>query len=710
MRAQQTSPSASPSSVTPPNGPATGATTTTTPASHDDYLSTHTDKNFPGLPFHVSRPTPIVPPATPEAASAARTSVPDPPGSPDLPSALMLAGHLTSSDPAIIDLQTQLDEVQATNAATESRLQAELDELRARKRDEDSTRSDLRARTRSLEDGKRAADLDRVAAEKKLMSAKASRHALVSRLEKVKRELVRLEAREKEASASVERGSTEAKEEEEALRTEIEEKRREAREAESLLADEKARRTELQARLEARKQELYHRRESAAARKTRARIEAHVAAQEHQRHHRPNVQLLPSQLPPTSGSLLPSESALTGPGAAASLYPGEPQGWGSYGTLHGPAPDTWDPSLGGYTDGWTEASHPHVHYLSGLAGPEDDEDPYPLMPHPAVAYPGQAGNRTPPRSTTPTGPPPDPTLSLHPRHHIYTDPANSSKDPFGAFSAPRNRTVSAEESKPFLAGFPAAGTFYTEPSASDGSGYVGSVPRATSMPVHDPKSFESPPRSAAVHHPHMPGRHGAGGVEGGPLSPVTPHQTSLIPSHLFSMLDHDEPDEAGRPSQGSPSPVREIRLPSHQVGQGQAHPYAHHHHRPPVTLDPDHLFSMAHGANSMTRSSSSLMSSSAPTTTTAPATSSIDAFDPFRSPWAGVFGPIGGGGQSGIPSSSSMPSTTAFGAVGSGNDSATATAGGSRMKALFNRSGRPAAPPTSAAATTADAGKEQAHG
>ncbi|KAN0060732.1 hypothetical protein ACQY0O_007390 [Thecaphora frezii] len=88
-------------------------------------------------------------------------------------SALVTA--VTDSQSAVSDLQEQLKQLRANSAKSCEGLQGDVDELRARKREEDKSRMEIRSRTRSLEESKRQAEQARREAERRLKAATAAR-------------------------------------------------------------------------------------------------------------------------------------------------------------------------------------------------------------------------------------------------------------------------------------------------------------------------------------------------------------------------------------------------------------------------------------------------------------------------------------------------------------------------------------------------------
>lgn len=168
--------------------------------------------------------------------------------------------------PALALLQSQLDDLRTTSAATQARLEAEVEELQARKRDEDAVRTELKARTKVLEENKREAESERLDAEKKLIAARSIKKSVEDRVTKARSELSKLEKKEKEVQEKIVRSREERRAKLDSLREDV--KQREA----ILMKEEEAteklnkRVADLEREIEERKNDLFHfRREEANA-------------------------------------------------------------------------------------------------------------------------------------------------------------------------------------------------------------------------------------------------------------------------------------------------------------------------------------------------------------------------------------------------------------------------------------------------------------
>lgn len=122
---------------------------------------------------------PLAPP-TPSPSLSRRPSL-NQPGSdiPDSPLVTSLKSDMTAAQATLSDLKSQL---QLHEASTDSTLTATLDELRNRRKEDDSERSELKSKTKSLEEQKRQAESARREAEKKLRAVESLRDGLETKI------------------------------------------------------------------------------------------------------------------------------------------------------------------------------------------------------------------------------------------------------------------------------------------------------------------------------------------------------------------------------------------------------------------------------------------------------------------------------------------------------------------------------------------------
>lgn len=122
---------------------------------------------------------PLAPP-TPPPSSSRRPSLGQPlPDAADSPLVVSLKADLTSAQATLSDLKSQL---QLHESTTDSTLTSTLDELRNRRKEDDSERQELKSKTKSLEEQKRQAEAARRDAEKKLRAVEALRDGLESKI------------------------------------------------------------------------------------------------------------------------------------------------------------------------------------------------------------------------------------------------------------------------------------------------------------------------------------------------------------------------------------------------------------------------------------------------------------------------------------------------------------------------------------------------
>ncbi|KAI9442297.1 hypothetical protein H4582DRAFT_1927609 [Lactarius indigo] len=134
-----------------------------------------------------------------------------------------------------LELRNQLSE--HTNAATaaDAALSAELSGIREAKRIEDVSRSELKARTKTLEDSKRAAEAGKRDAERRLRATQKAKADAGTRIEKLAEEIRGLEAQVQEDQMAVEAAGEAAVQEELEIRAQVKRHKREVRVAEEVV-------------------------------------------------------------------------------------------------------------------------------------------------------------------------------------------------------------------------------------------------------------------------------------------------------------------------------------------------------------------------------------------------------------------------------------------------------------------------------------------
>lgn len=136
-----------------------------------------------------------------------------------------LSSSTDSNDSISESLKVQLDELRALALESENRLQVELESLRMKKKEEDLFRAELKLKTKGLEELKRIAELSKADAEKLLSERKAVKRKLGERIDKVREEIGMFEKKEMEAVERKEKKKRDRKDREKRLKEEVERKR-----------------------------------------------------------------------------------------------------------------------------------------------------------------------------------------------------------------------------------------------------------------------------------------------------------------------------------------------------------------------------------------------------------------------------------------------------------------------------------------------------
>lgn len=185
------------------------------------------------------------------------------------PEAEQLSPPSSSAVPDTIgnaDLQVQLEQVRLTSESSRKLLQAQLEELRSRKKDEDAVRLDVKGRMKTLDESKRHAEGTKREAERRLKAATGLRETLENRIESKVQEMKDWKAREGAQEVKV-RESGEKKTSRIAdMKREIQTKEQESRDAEAELDQLKAKLETIQQRLLEEEANLEAARELAAER------------------------------------------------------------------------------------------------------------------------------------------------------------------------------------------------------------------------------------------------------------------------------------------------------------------------------------------------------------------------------------------------------------------------------------------------------------
>ncbi|GAA5930722.1 hypothetical protein JCM3775_003848 [Rhodotorula graminis] len=445
-----------------------------------------------------------------------------------------------ATDPIVVELQAQLDELRASAVESEKRLQDELEVLRGKKRDEDAFRAELKAKTKQLEEAKRAAEASRVEAEKELSERKGVVKEAQGRVDKLRDEIRALERKGLEAIERKEKKKRERKEREKKLRDDVAKKRDELREKEEGLADVMRKVGEMERKLEVRRALLAGRRAELAQYAVSGMRGGGIGVA-------PGGAMY-GMAPP---HLLPATATLGGVGAMANAF-AAPFGQGGYGRRNYPyvhplsANNSRPTSIrSGHFDPHTGAfqSAPSSPTMSHPVSPHDDPSPY------ASHHSNGASD--------PTGgwPTSFPSAANGGSHALPQSGAAGAGHAAGFLEhRMQHRAAHGDEVLPahFLPfdfdGLGPAADADNEPSPQHRTTRAGSLSNEAGLDDHSPGGTAvGKPRTLALPMQYLDSGLLAGtdspGLMDGPLSPMTPHQTSLIPSQLFHLLDDDEDDD-----------------------------------------------------------------------------------------------------------------------------------------------------------------------
>ncbi|GAA6062331.1 hypothetical protein JCM10212_006581 [Sporobolomyces blumeae] len=411
-------------------------------------------------------------------------------------------------DPVLVELQLQLEELRTTTAESEKRLHDELEVLRGKKKDEDAFRAELKVKTKGLEEAKRAADASRTEAEKELNERKGAVKEVQKRIEKLRGEIAKLERKELEQVERKEKKKRERREREKKLADDVGKKKDELKEREKGLEEVMQKVNEMEKKLDIRRALL------ATRRNELAQLAGAVAARNGLGG--PPLYGMPPQ---------PTTSTLGGVGSVANAF-AVPFGQGAYGRRNYPyvhplsATSSRPTSIrSGHYDPHTGTfqSAPSSPTLSHPLSPLDDPTPYNLQPLAdqnggwPSSYPAAAHSTS---STLPqTG------FLEHRLQHRAAGGALPSADDVPSHFLPFDLDHMASQD----------GAMATGDDHSPGVNSNQAKPRTLALPMQ----YLDSGLLAGSQSP---------GVDG-PLSPMTPHQASLIPSQLFQLLDDDDNDD-----------------------------------------------------------------------------------------------------------------------------------------------------------------------
>ncbi|TDL26090.1 hypothetical protein BD410DRAFT_565346 [Rickenella mellea] len=144
--------------------------------------------------------------------------------------------QVNASQATVNDLRTQLSDFHASSTAAHAHLTNDLQAQRTRKRADDSSRAELKGRTKALEDAKRAAETGRRDAEKRLRAAQGAQERAQDRIERLGQDIEALKRRMLDDEASVVSADIESQRQEEEIGEEVERRKKEIKVAEEVVA------------------------------------------------------------------------------------------------------------------------------------------------------------------------------------------------------------------------------------------------------------------------------------------------------------------------------------------------------------------------------------------------------------------------------------------------------------------------------------------
>lgn len=411
------------------------------------------------------------------------------------------------ADPVLDELKTQLDELKTSTDEGEKRLHVELEGLRERKKEEDAFRAELKSKTKGLEETKRVAELNRVEAERELGERKAVMKRAGERVEKLRDEIGAIERREMEVVERKEKKKKERKEREKKLKEDVGKKREELKVAEVGIDKLLAKVAGLEKTIDARRDMLLNRRNDFAAR-----------------------------------------SMGFGPG---SMMMGGGIGMGMPGGVNmfrrAPGPGGYNQSMPNSRPGSVRSGHFDHHAAQYDHSAFDPTQSTPSSPTHSPSYPISADDESPYAEAAfysggfaPDGYRPAPLVQQgfleHRIQHRRTELPTRHSDDSSTF-APLVSTL------PSVDDIPASFLPFDFESHDRPHEDAHTTTKPNRPQLSLPLQYLD---SGLLENSTSPGLEG-------PLSPVTPHQTSLIPRQLFQMLDEDDEDDFVLAHQHSPT-------------------------------------------------------------------------------------------------------------------------------------------------------------
>ncbi|KAM0756115.1 hypothetical protein T439DRAFT_320807 [Meredithblackwellia eburnea MCA 4105] len=453
----------------------------------DEFYDTTQHKGQPGLPFHIDDLAGLDPPTSAFAPSS-HPSFPTSAASFDTASSPSTT-TTPPPDPILDELQLQLAELRSTSEETEKRLLMELEVLRGKKKEEDAFRAELKGKTKGLEETKRVAEMARTEAEREANDRRAAVRERENKVKKLRGDIKAIDRREQEVVEKRLRKAKERKEREKKIREDVIKRKEDLRVAESLALKAEGRIKGLEKTIEARRELLHLRRGELNARSA------------------------------IGGPFIgyPLQSAgnpyRTFAGGRPSTYP--------YGPQASSRPSSIRSTRGAGVSGvGLEYSPPASPHLASAVAPSSIDA--------GAAYAHSVGGAS------------DPSSSRHPSGQGFLEHRLAHRRAEQAVAAATSTMSGMNGTLPSVDDIPLSFLpfdFEAAASSSRRNSHDDSHKAPTRPQLALPLQYLDSGLLAGTDSP---------GVEG-PLSPMTPHQASLIPSQLFNMLDDDEEDDFKMP-------------------------------------------------------------------------------------------------------------------------------------------------------------------
>jgi hypothetical protein len=230
------------------------------------------------LPFHTPKPSQSV--TTPQPPVSRQRSLPQhytpstssangatpngpPPNFDSTPAVAELTQQISQTRALNLELHNQLSEHSSTATAVDAALSAELSSVREAKRVEDVARGELKARTKTLEDSRRAAEAGKRDAERRLRATQKAKTEAGTCIEKLGEEIRALEAQVQQDEVAIQVTAEAAAQEELDIRARVKQRQREVRVAEEVVTALNVRVRELEDSIERERTALAAAREKA---------------------------------------------------------------------------------------------------------------------------------------------------------------------------------------------------------------------------------------------------------------------------------------------------------------------------------------------------------------------------------------------------------------------------------------------------------------